>query len=71
MEDYELLMMLKAVDPTAAEAVIGSVVRAFDDYSTDIEAYRQSKNELLNRLDACILAPSTKPSHSPGQVSGL
>ncbi|MCA9289713.1 MAG: DUF4091 domain-containing protein [Phycisphaerales bacterium] len=51
MEDAELLRQLKRVDPERARAIIDAVCRAFDDYDTDVAAYRRAKRDLLTALD--------------------
>ena len=51
LEDYELLMMLKAKDPATADAIIEKVFRAFDDFSINVAEYRQARRELLEALD--------------------
>jgi hypothetical protein len=51
MEDAELLRMLRARDPEAATAIIELVLRGFDDYDTDVAAYRAARRALLVALD--------------------
>lgn len=50
MEDYELLQMLKAMDPEKARALTAKLFRAFDDYEKDVDRYRAVKKELLQAL---------------------
>ncbi len=50
LEDAELLRLLAARDPARAQAIIARVFRAFDDYETDLAAYRAAKRELLVAL---------------------
>ena len=50
MEDAELLRLLAAHDPARTQAIIARVFRAFDDYETDLAAYRAAKRELLIAL---------------------
>jgi hypothetical protein len=47
IEDYELLRMLKKVDPAKAERIIAAQFRSYTDYSTDVAAYRAARKELL------------------------
>jgi hypothetical protein len=49
-EDAELLRMLKARDAAQADAIIGRVFRAFDDYEKDVTAYRAARRALLEAL---------------------
>ncbi|MCP4092588.1 MAG: DUF4091 domain-containing protein [Planctomycetes bacterium] len=51
MEDRELLMMLAAKNPQAAERIIASVFRANDDYETEVAAYRKAREAVLKALD--------------------
>jgi hypothetical protein len=51
MEDAELLRQLKRVDAPRAREIIDMVCRAFDDYDTDVAAYRRAKRDLLTALD--------------------
>jgi len=50
LEDAELLRLLAARDPARAQAIIARVFRAFDDYETDLAAYRAAKRDLLTAL---------------------
>jgi hypothetical protein len=50
MEDAELLNLLKARDPDRAAAIMDLVFRAFDDYDTEVPAYRAARLELLQAL---------------------
>jgi hypothetical protein len=50
MEDAELLRILKAKDPERAAGIVNRVLRAYDDYETDVGAYRAARLELLGAL---------------------
>ncbi len=50
LEDYELLRALRADDSQAADRIIEQVFRAFDDYNTDVDVYREAKRQLLQAL---------------------
>ncbi|MEM7164981.1 MAG: glycoside hydrolase domain-containing protein [Planctomycetota bacterium] len=50
MEDGHLLDRLLTDDPRAARCVIDSVVRSFDDYDTNVAAYRRAKRSLLQAV---------------------
>ena len=50
MEDLELLRMLAADDPKAADALVGRLVRGFGDYETSVRTYRAVRRELLGRV---------------------
>ncbi len=52
LEDAELIRTLRAHNPAAATTIVESVVRGFDDYSTDIAAYRDARRRLLEASDA-------------------
>jgi hypothetical protein len=47
LEDAELLRLTKAADATHAQSIIRQVFRSFDEYETDVKAYRAAKRELL------------------------
>ena len=49
-EDYELLQLLKAKDPVAADAIVKRCVRSFTDYTTDVSAFEAAYRELLAQL---------------------
>lgn len=49
-EDYELLQLLKAKDPAAADAIVKRCVRSFTDYTTDVSAFEAAYRELLAQL---------------------
>ncbi len=51
MEDYELLAQLKSHDAPRQQEIIARVVRSFDDYTTDIAAYRAARMMLLDEVD--------------------
>jgi len=51
-EDYELLKMLKVMNPQKAENMIKKVIRSFEDYITDPVIYRKVRKEILQELDA-------------------
>lgn len=57
MEDAELLRMLKRHDADATAALIASVFRSFDDYETDVTAYRVARRRLLETLDTISMLP--------------
>jgi len=46
-EDAELLLMLKKRDPVAADKIIGSMFRAYDDYEKKVAAYRTARKKLI------------------------
>lgn len=46
-EDYELLRALRRHDEKRATAVIRRAIRAFDDYTTDVRAFRAARRALL------------------------
>lgn len=50
MEDAELLLRLKEVDPARAEQLCGQVFRAYDDFETDVRIYRSVRRQLLHAL---------------------
>lgn len=50
LEDAELLRLLKVKNPKSAETIIERVLRAFDDYETEVPAYRQVRRELLEAM---------------------
>ncbi|MFO7617950.1 MAG: DUF4091 domain-containing protein [Bacteroidales bacterium] len=50
MEDYELLLQLKAKDPDQMNELISKLFRAFNDYSTNSGEYRAVKAQLLQSL---------------------
>ncbi len=50
MEDYELLMQLKKKNPDLASELTDRLFQAFNQYNTDISAYRSVKTELLKSL---------------------
>ena len=47
LEDAELLRILKLRDAAHAERIIDRVLRAFDEYETNVAAYRAARRELL------------------------
>lgn len=50
--DHELLCRLAEKDAAAAETLAGKLVLDFDQYNTEIEAFRATRRELLERLAA-------------------
>ena len=50
VEDVELLRLLKRRDAAKADALVSRLVRGFDDYTTDVRAYRAVRRELLESL---------------------
>lgn len=48
--DHELLSQLADRDEAAAEALAKRIVRGFDEYEGDVEAFRAARRELLERL---------------------
>jgi hypothetical protein len=52
MEDYELLNQFMKIDSVKTQAIIQKVFQAFDEYSKDINIYREAKHEILTGLDA-------------------
>lgn len=47
LEDRECLRALRARDPRRADAIVGSVLRGFDDYTTSVADYRAARRKLL------------------------
>jgi hypothetical protein len=68
LEDHELLKQLQAGNPQAARTIIGSVFRAFDDYTTSVADYRRAKRLLLEALDTAP-APEGPLRSPPGPPS--
>jgi hypothetical protein len=56
MEDFELLAQVKQRDPARAQAIIASVLQGFDQYQTDVAAYRAARKALLDAVDG-YMAP--------------
>lgn len=52
LEDRQLLQMLRAADPAAADAIIAELFRGFDDFEKDVARYRAARRRLLERLSA-------------------
>ena len=52
IEDRELLCQLHAKDPARCRRLIASVFRGYDDYETDVSAYRFAKRRLLEAIDS-------------------
>jgi len=50
IQDYELLEMLRAKDPAAADRIIRRIIRSPRRYSTKIEKFRAARRELLEAL---------------------
>lgn len=50
--DHELLCMLAEKDPGAAQKLAQRHILDFDKYETDVEVFRASRRELLERLEA-------------------
>jgi hypothetical protein len=61
MEDAELLYVLKVRDARRAQAIITAAFRAFDDYETDVVAYRAAKRELLITLSPSGMGGDSSP----------
>jgi len=51
LEDRELLRQLHVKDPARCRRLIASVFRGYDDFETDVTAYRFAKLRLLQALD--------------------
>ena len=49
-EDYELLLLLKAVKPMEYERLMKKTLRGFSDYNADAEAFEETRRELLSLL---------------------
>lgn len=52
LEDRELLRQLQDQDAARCRRLIASVFRGYDDYETEVRAYRFAKRRLLEALDA-------------------
>jgi len=50
LEDLELLRRLREEKPRAAAALLGAVIRGFDDYTKDVTRFRAARRKLLTRL---------------------
>ena len=50
VEDYELLIQLRAKDPTKASAIADQVIRSFTDYERDVAKFRAVRREVLESL---------------------
>jgi hypothetical protein len=50
IEDYEMLMALKARDPAAANAIAASAISSFTEYVRDAAAFRKIERRLLEAL---------------------
>jgi len=50
IEDYEMLMALKARDPAAANAIAASAISSFTEYVRDAAAFRKIEQRLLEAL---------------------
>ncbi len=50
IEDYEMLMALKARDTAAAERISATAISSFTEYVRDVQAFRNLEQELLERL---------------------
>jgi|GEM_PF-19437 len=50
MEDAELLLTLRELDPAQAAAIIGQVFRGYSDFETGVDAYLAAKRALLEAL---------------------
>ncbi len=68
MEDAELLRMLKERDATAAETITRRVFRAFDDYETDVVAYRAARRELLTTLSNPSVPETAREPDADGVI---
>jgi len=51
LEDRELLRQLDVKDPALCRQIIASVFRGYDDYETDVRAYRDARRKLFEVLD--------------------
>ena len=52
LEDRELLCQLEERDPARCRRIVASVFRGYDDYETEVRAYRFAKRRLLEALDS-------------------
>jgi chemotaxis methyl-accepting protein methylase len=50
IEDYEMLRVLKARDPAAAEQIAASAVSSFTEYVRDAASFRSIEQRLLEAL---------------------
>ena len=50
MEDADLLLQLKERSPEQADAIMKKVFRSYNDYTTDLQEYRQAKRQLLEAV---------------------
>ncbi len=50
MEDADLLLQLKVRSPERADAIMKKVFRSYNDYTTDLQEYRQAKRQLLEAV---------------------
>lgn len=51
IEDYELLQILRGIDESLAEEIIGRVLTDANTYNTDTTNYRQVRKDLLDAID--------------------
>ena len=52
LEDRELLRQLQVKDPDRCRRLIASVFRGYDDFETEVSAYRFAKRRLLDAIDS-------------------
>ena len=52
LEDLELLRVLQKKDSAAADKIIKTMFRKFDDYTTDTGVYRTCRKKILEELSA-------------------
>lgn len=52
IEDYELLHMLRADNPTEANQIIDSILQDAKTYTTDPTVYREARRDLLRKAEA-------------------
>ena len=50
IEDYELLVKLKAQKPKVAQKLIGKLFQSYTDYDTSLKNYRKVKKRLLKKV---------------------
>ncbi len=50
LQDYELLRLLAAEDPKKADAIAARLVKGFDEYNTDVVAFRAARRALLRAV---------------------
>ena len=50
-EDYELLQLLRRRHHSTADAVMGNVIRALDEYTKDVRTLRAARRKVLTALE--------------------